>query len=150
MPELSKYGFRSDKAKEPFADETTFEAVKKLALDFEMYQLAKAPIAANNTYVWTIKAPANSLPMPQLELMTARKQTNPSSSLSIVKSNIITYVWLSGVYGDSEYGRDMRNIVVFIFNGNDFPIYVWANAQVLVRTYGDNFPRGNAWPAPEL
>ena len=147
MPELSKYGFRSDKAKEPFADETTFEAVKKLALDIEMQQAAKLAIPANFLTVWQIETSAKSLPMPIINLVTVRKQSNTSE---VVTSGIEFYVYRSGVMGSVEPGVDKRTISVFIYNSNAFPVYVWMNAQIMIRTYGDDFPRGLAWPDPVL
>ena len=92
MPELSKYGFRADKAKEPFADETTFEAVKKLALDIVMVQTPKIAVPANGMVAYTFDVSAKTLPMPALNLMTARRQDNTSL---IVREGVMAYVFAS-------------------------------------------------------
>ena len=94
MPELSKYGFRSDKAKEPFADETTIDYIKTHSLDFEILHAKKLPIAANSGAVWPIYSSAKSLPMPIVNLMTARKQ---SDLYSIVQQGIMFYVFASNI-----------------------------------------------------
>ena len=140
MPELSKYGFRSDKAKEPFADETTIDYIKTHSLDFEILHAKKLPIAANSGAVWPIYSSAKSLPMPIVNLMTARKQ---SDLYSIVQQGIMFYVFASNV--GLNFGVKSRSTVVYIYNANDFPVYVWMNAQVFNRPYGEDFPDGQAW-----
>ena len=140
MPELSKYGFRSDKAKEPFADETTMEFIKTHSLDFEILQAKKIPIAANSGAVWPIYSSVKSLPMPIVNLMTCRRQ---SDLYSIVQSGIMFYVFASEI--SPHFGVKSRATTVYIYNANDFPVYVWMNAQVFNRPYGEDFPDGHAW-----
>lgn len=139
MSEPSKYGFRKDKAKEEFADATTLNTIKALALDVELTQM-KITVPANGMQPYNFIGSPKSLPMPVVGLITARKADNHSV---LVPSGVGFYIWGSVI--TTVNGEKKRAVQIWVQNGNSFSIDAWVNVQWLVRTYGENFPDGHAW-----
>lgn len=138
MSEPSKYGFRKDKAKEEFADATTLNTIKALALDVEISQ-AKITVPANGMQAYNFIGSPKSLPMPVINLMTARN----TNSIP-VQSGVGIYVFGSNITTVS--GQKKRVVQVWVQNANAYTINAWVNVQWMIRTYGENFPDGQAWP----
>lgn len=138
MSEPSKYGFRKDKAKEEFADATTLNTIKALALDVEISQ-AKITVPANSMQAYNFIGSPKSLPMPVVNLMTVR-----NTNLLQVQSGVDIYVFGSNII--TTNGQKKRVVQVWVQNANAFTINAWVNVQWMIRTYGEDFPDGQAWP----
>ena len=138
MSEPSKYGFRKDKAKEEFADATTLNTIKALALDVEISQ-AKITVSANSIQAYNFIGSPKSLPMPVVNLMTVR-----NTNLLQVQSGVDIYVFGSNIITTNRQKK--RVVQVWVQNANAFTINAWVNVQWMIRTYGEDFPEGQAWP----
>lgn len=133
---LTKYGFRSDKAKEALASASDVATALANVIS-PIIQHGSVEINANSPATISLTAPDTTFPMPIFAIQTVRLASDVGYVL--FEADIKVYVWASKVQNGN------RTVGIFLYNNTAQRVKVFYNAQFLDKPNGTAFPDGNAW-----